>query len=164
MQRSTIQLHRDRPARSGARAPGARLPTLAVTLLAEDTPWRTVVVPGWYGSTQRGIEVASGTAVWRHGGMPVVPIRWVLVRDPTRRFEPQALLCTGLACEPAQIVSWFVRRWSVEVTFKEIRAHLGVETQRKWHTPIVAATVVKASPLRASRTNRSGPECVKRAC
>ena len=122
------------------RTKGARLPTLAATLVAKDTPWRTVMVPGWYGSAQRGIEVASGTAVWRHGGMPVVPIRWVLVRDPAQRFEPQALLCTDLARDPTQIVSWFVRRWSVEVTFQEVRAHLGVETQRQWSDTAIART------------------------
>ena len=37
-----------------------------------------------------------------------------------------------------QIVSWFVRRWSVEVTFQEIRAHLGVETQRQWLDKAIA--------------------------
>jgi hypothetical protein len=31
-----------------------------------------------------------------------------------------------------QIVHWFVRRWQVEVTFHEVRTHLGVETQRQW--------------------------------
>jgi hypothetical protein len=122
------------------RTKGARLPTLAATLVAKDTRWHAVVVSGWYGSAQRGIEVASGTAVWRHGGMPVVPIRWVLVRDPAHRFEAQALLCTDLACDPTQIVSWFVRRWSVEVTFQEVRAHLGVETQRQWSDTAVART------------------------
>jgi len=122
------------------RTKGARLPTLAATLVAKDTRWHGVVVSGWYGSAQRGIEVASGTAVWRHGGMPVVPIRWVLVRDPAHRFEAQALLCTDLACDPTQIVSWFVRRWSVEVTFQEVRAHLGVETQRQWSDTAVART------------------------
>ncbi|MGL1710570.1 hypothetical protein ACSTH6_00060, partial [Vibrio parahaemolyticus] len=71
-------------------------------------------------------------AVWRHGGLPVVPIRWVLVRDPESRFAAQALLCTDLDREPVQIVSWFVQRWSVEVTFQEARAHLGMETQRQW--------------------------------
>jgi hypothetical protein len=122
------------------RTKGARLPTLAAILVAKDTRWHAVVVSGWYGSAQRGIEVASGTAVWRHGGMPVVPIRWVLVRDPAHRFEAQALLCTDLACDPTQIVSWFVRRWSVEVTFQEVRAHLGVETQRQWSDTAVART------------------------
>ena len=122
------------------RTKGGRLPTLAQTLVAADTLWHRVVVPGWYGASERMIEIASGTAVWRHGGLPVVPIRWVLVRDPEDRFEPQALLCTDLACEPAQIVSWFVRRWSVEVTFQEARAHLGVETQRQWSDTAIART------------------------
>ncbi|MFF8799650.1 MULTISPECIES: transposase [unclassified Methylobacterium] len=76
-----------------------------------------------------GPVVLGLTAVWRHGGLPVVPIRWVLIRDPEARFPPQALLCTDTTREPAQIVGWFVRRWSVEVTFQEVRAHLGVETR-----------------------------------
>ena len=31
-----------------------------------------------------------------------------------------------------QILQWLVRRWQIEVTFQEVRAHLGVETQRQW--------------------------------
>jgi hypothetical protein len=50
------------------------------------------------------VEICSDTAVWRHGGMPVVRIRWVLLRDPCRRFDPQALLCTDQSQEPLQIV------------------------------------------------------------
>jgi hypothetical protein len=61
-----------------------------------------------------------------------VPIRWVLIRDPEQRFDPQALLCTDLKQSPLAIVSWFVRRWQVEVTFQEVRKNLGVETQRQW--------------------------------
>lgn len=34
--------------------------------------------------------------------------------------------------EASQIVEWFVLRWALEVTFHEVRAHLGVETQRQW--------------------------------
>jgi len=33
---------------------------------------------------------------------------------------------------PEQILQWFILRWNVEVTFEELRAHLGVETQRQW--------------------------------
>ena len=29
-------------------------------------------------------------------------------------------------------MAFFVRRWRVEVTFAEVRRHLGVETQRQW--------------------------------
>ena len=42
---------------------------------------------------------------------------------------------------PAQdIVGYFVRRWSVEVTFQESRTHLGVETQRQWSDLAIART------------------------
>jgi len=122
------------------RTKGARLPTLSNVLADQTTPWQAVVVPGWYGAGERVIEIASSTAVWRHGGLPVVPIRWVLIRDPEHRFTPQALLCTDLAREPGQIVAWFVRRWCVEVTFQEARAHLGIETQRQWSDKAVART------------------------
>ncbi|MDE4915212.1 transposase [Methylobacterium sp. 092160098-2] len=111
------------------RTKGARLPTLAAILAAKDTRWHAVVVPGWYGAGERTIEIATDTAVWRHGGLPVVPIRWILIRDPEARFPPQAPLCTDPTREPTQIVGWFVRRWTIEVTFQEARAHLGMETR-----------------------------------
>lgn len=57
------------------RTKGARLPTPNQTLAAKDTLWHAVVVSGWYGSGERTIEIASGIAVWRHAGLPVVPIR-----------------------------------------------------------------------------------------
>src|SRR6195952_3416591 len=122
------------------RTKGARLPTLAKVLTGKDTIWHRLTVPGWYGTGERTIEISSGTAVWRHSGLPVVPIRWVLIRDPENRFSPQALLCTDLTQKPAQIVAWFVSRWSVEVTFQETRAHLGVETQRQWSDKAIART------------------------
>jgi hypothetical protein len=122
------------------RRKGARLPTLAEVLAARSTHWQTVHVPGWYGAGERTIEIASATAVWQHGGLPVVPIRWVLIRDPQNRFAPQALLCTDPARDPAQVVGWFVRRWQVEVTFQEARVHLGIETQRQWSDRAIART------------------------
>ncbi|MFC7694254.1 hypothetical protein ACFQY5_38230 [Paeniroseomonas aquatica] len=97
-------------------------------------------MPGWYGEGDRVVEICSDTAVWRHAGMPVVPIRWVLLRDPGKRFDPQALLCTDPAQEPLQIVRWFVQRWQLEVTFREVRDHLGVETQRQWSDKAIART------------------------
>ena len=54
------------------------------------------------------------------------------MRDPAGRFATQALLCTDLAAEPAQILAWFVLRWQLEVTLEEVRRHLGVEAQRQW--------------------------------
>jgi hypothetical protein len=122
------------------RRKGARLPTLTQVLAAKGTSWQSVQVPGWYGAGERMIEIASATAVWQHAGLPVVPIRWVLIRDPLNRFTPQALLCPDLVRDPAQIVGWFVRRWQVEVTFQEARTHLGLETQRQWSDKAIART------------------------
>jgi hypothetical protein len=122
------------------RTKGARLPTLAAVLTDRGTPWRRVIVPGWYGEGDRIVEICSDTAVWRHAGLPIVPIRWVLLRDPQRRFDPQALLCTDPAQDPLQVVRWFVQRWQVEVTFREVRDHLGVETQRQWSDKAIART------------------------
>ena len=62
----------------------------------------------------------------------MAPIRWVLIRDPKGKFKTQALLCTDLTVKPLQIVKWFVMRWQLEVTWHEVREHLGVETQRQW--------------------------------
>src|SRR5262245_39171947 len=86
------------------------------------------------------VELATGTAVWYHSGLPVVPVRWVLIRDGQGKFEPQALLCTALSLSPQQIVEWFVLRWQLEVTFEEARAHLGVETQRQWSDLAIVRT------------------------
>jgi hypothetical protein len=130
------------PRRPGAvgRPPtkGARLPTLAKVLADKTTRWQRVTVPGWYGEGDRMVEICSDTAVWRHAGLPIVPIRWVLLRDPSQRFDPQALLCTAPAQEPLQVIRWFVQRWQLEVTFREVRDHLGVETQRQWSDKAIA--------------------------
>ena len=32
----------------------------------------------------------------------------------------------------AGVIQWFVLRWQLEVTYHEVREHLGVETQRQW--------------------------------
>jgi hypothetical protein len=121
-----------RPGRGRPPVKGQRLPKFSQYLLDPATVWRSHTVALWYSRTHRVVEIASATAVWYHSGKPPVPIRWILVRDPTGELEPQAFLSTDLDAEPADILQWFVSRWQVEVTFQETRAHLGVETQRQW--------------------------------
>lgn len=138
-------LHAPAPPR-GAHQPGrprkagTRLPTLQQVLDNPATVWRRITVAGWYGGDDREVEVVSATAVWTNKGLPVVPLRWVLVRDPDERFKPQAFLCTQQDATPEQILGWFIRRWQIEVTFEEARAHLGVETQRQWSDRAIART------------------------
>jgi hypothetical protein len=118
---------------------GKRLPTLKQRLANPKTRWRRLLVTGWYGRGERMVEIVSGTALWNNPGRRV-PIRYVLVRDPTGELEPQAFLCTDLEADPLDILRWFIRRWSIEVTFAEVRRHLGVETQRQSSEPAIDRT------------------------
>jgi hypothetical protein len=122
------------------RLKGKRRPTLEAVLVDARTPWTPLLVEQWYGEGPRKVEVTTDTAVWYHTGKPPVAIRWVLIRDPQEDFKPQALLSTNLAYTPEQILPWFVRRWTMEVTFEEARAHLGMETQRQWNDRAIART------------------------
>ncbi len=113
---------------------GQRQMTLLKRLADPTTVWQKRTV-AWYGGITRTVEIATGAALWYHPGIPPVAIRWVLVRDPEGKFASQAVLCTDQNADPVQILAWFVMRWTVEVTFHEVRTHLGVETQRHWSGP-----------------------------
>jgi hypothetical protein len=122
-----------RPGQVGRpRKKGERQPSLTDRLSDPNVQWIVVEVSPWYGQSAGKLEIATGTAVWWHPSMSVVPLRWVLVKDPTGKLDPKAFLCTHLQTAPLDILRWFVRRWTVEVTFEEVRRHLGVETQRQW--------------------------------
>ena len=121
------------------RVKGERRPSLQKLLKRRSTKWVSVKVD-WYGEKNRQIEIYSETAVWYKSGSVPVAIRWVLIRDPQGIFESQALLSTNLNHRPEQVVEHFIRRWSVEVTFEEARAHLGIESQRQWSDLAIART------------------------
>ena len=120
---------------------GQALPKLASRVDDPDSNWRSIEVSHWYGGVQgKPLEILSDIALWYRRGTPPKLIRWVLVRDPERRRAPQAFFCTDTAMDPTDIIACFVRRWQVEVTFAELRAHLGVETQRQWSDKAIART------------------------
>jgi hypothetical protein len=113
---------------------------LSAILKDRNVAWTRYRVSLWYGRTNRILDIATGTAIWYRGGVPPVPIRWLLVRDPSGELDPQAFLATDLDAHPRDILAWFVTRWQVEVTFEETRAHLGVETQRQWSDKAILRT------------------------
>jgi DDE superfamily endonuclease len=122
------------------RLKGERLPNLSAVAEDPSTEWTPLKLSGWYGAQERKVELVSETAIWYSTGVPAVPIRWVLIRDPEDDFESQALLCTDLSVDPARIISWFVRRWQMESTFQEVRQRLGFETQRHWSEMAIQRT------------------------
>lgn len=120
---------------------GPALPKLKTLLSNPATSWTKIVVSAWYGHAEgKELEITSDTAIWYRPGTPVLPVRWVLVRDPDGKRAPQAFFSTDVTLEPANIIALYVRRWQIEVTFAETRAHLGVETQRQWTDNAIART------------------------
>lgn len=126
--------------RGRPRLVGDPLPRLQQVLAAANTQWEAITLAYWYGHMQKQLDVVTGTAVWYHGGAPAVPLRWVLVRDPLGKLKTQAFLCTDQQASASQILNWFVKRWQIEVTFEEARAHLGMQTQRQWSDRAIART------------------------
>jgi hypothetical protein len=124
-----------RPGRGGRPAQkGARQAKLSERLTDRTLGWQRVRL-GWYGEGARTVEVATGVSLWHRSGLAPAPVRWVLVRPcrgDKQPFAPVALGCSDQRRTAAQILAWFVSRWNIEVTFAEIRAHLGFETQRHW--------------------------------
>jgi len=151
------------------RKKGERLPTLAQVLANPKTGWQRLAVADWYGAGPKQVELTSGTAVWYHAGEPPVTLRWVLLRDPKGQFKPQAWLSTDPNATPAQIVNWFLLRWRLEVTFHEVREHLGVETQRQWSDKAIARTtpallgLFSLVTLLAHQAAQHGPVPVRQA-
>ena len=122
------------------RLKGKRQPTFTQRLKDGTIHWHNVVVPQWYNQKNKEVQVATGTSIWYHSGMSPVAIRWVLIKDNDTDAEPAALLSTNVELSAEQIIAYFIRRWSMEVTFREVRTHLGVETQRQWSDQAIART------------------------
>ena len=120
-------------------AKGKRQRSLQGWAERSDTPWATVEVD-WYRGERKQLWVFSRTALWYTPRLPPVAIRYVLVADPEGKRRMEAFFCTDLEATPIDVLQWVVMRWSVEVTFEEARAHLGLETQRQWSALAIART------------------------
>jgi hypothetical protein len=131
---------RRKPGTNGRpRVKGERVPRLNQVLQDPQTPWQHVRIR-WYNGRRRKLEVTSGAAVWYRIGQPVLPVRWVLVRDPTGRLDPRAYFSTCPKDQPRTVIQQVVKRWAIETTVEESRAHLGIETQRQWSDPAIERT------------------------
>jgi hypothetical protein len=119
---------------------GSRQPTLKQRIEDNTIHWQTIIIPQWYGQSNKIMQIATGTALWYKSNDPLVPLRWVLVKDAEGKIAPVALLCTDLELNAQSIIDYFIRRWTVEVTLEESRRHLGVESQRQWSDLAIART------------------------
>lgn len=117
---------------------GKKIETLKSQIANNSLDWQTFRV-AWYGRVMKTVQLATGINLWYKSGEVPVKIRWVLVKD-IETGKVEALFSTEISHTAQFIVESFVLRWNLEVTFEEVRAHLGVETQRQWSDKAIKRT------------------------
>lgn len=118
---------------------GKRCPLFTDYLMDQTINWEKIVV-NWYGGKEKELLIYTGIHLWYAYGIPPLPIRWVLIKDPTHENEAIVLFSTNTQHSAKRIIEIFVSRWSIEVTFEESRRHLGIETQRQWSDKAIERT------------------------
>jgi hypothetical protein len=158
-----LKLGPGRPAKKGSRL---SLPKEMFKL--PNLQWNKVDVR-WYKGGVKQVEYITFTCLWHVVGYEPVPIRVVLLKDPEGKYESVPLMSTDVHLTVIEIVEAFVSRWNQEVTHREVRDYLGVETQRQWSdlaiartTPVlfslysfvilIADALNKLNPLKAQKT------------
>ena len=119
------------------RIKGPRVPKPAEAIKGSKGKRFTV---NWYGGKTRRVELKWGEGQWYKAADGLVPVRWVFVHDVEGTHRDESFYSTDASMRPEQIVSLYTGRWSIEVTFQEVRAHLGFATPRNWSKPSVLRT------------------------
>lgn len=109
---------RGRPRRRGDRLPAPK------DRAARRRHWHRVTLP-LYGRSVT-LDVCTTTALW-YVALRDQPVRIVLVRDPTGRRRLDAFFCTDLTLGATAILLAYARRWTLEVTFHDVKQFLGFE-------------------------------------
>jgi hypothetical protein len=130
----------DEPGKRGRKkTKGAKLFSFREMIGIPDLEWQEIIAEG-YGKKKKRLKYISDVSLWGGDGFRPVPIRWVLVIDPEGELDPLPLMSTDLNISPEKIIGLYIQRWNQEVTFEEVREHLGVETQRQWSDKAIART------------------------
>ena len=79
----------------------------------------------WYGGERRRVEVVTGIGLWYKSGRPLVPVRWVFVRDRTGTHRDEYFFTTDVTMSPQAVIETYTGRWNIETTFQEARSYLG---------------------------------------
>lgn len=106
------------------------------------TATRTHLNVAWYGGGRRDVEVVSEVAYWYKAGRGLLPVRWVYVHDLTGTHRDEYFYSVDVTATPQAIIEEYTGRWSLETTFEESRAYLGLESTRGR----CAQTVLRAEP------------------
>ena len=96
---------------------GRRWPTPKAMLANEQQLAVTKETIPFKSGVERELEIKSITGVCWYDTAGPKAVQVVLVRDPAGQWRNEALVCTDVRCQPAEIITGYCRRWSVEVAF-----------------------------------------------
>lgn len=103
----------------------------------DDLPWEEVEINGYDGKSKK-VKFLTNTSLWGVDSFGPIAIKWLVVVDPQGDMDPLPLMSTDVTLKADKIIQMYVDRWGLEVTFQEVREHLGVETQRRWSDKVIA--------------------------
>jgi hypothetical protein len=114
------------------------------TQIARSARWTTVTVARY--GTRAAVQITERTCLW-YGTWRTDPVRVILLRD-TRRMTHSgeygydiALVTTDLTATAQEIIARYAARWSIEVTFFDVKNILGVGQARNRVKKAVERTV-----------------------
>ena len=112
---------RGRPPKKGKRLPAPE----PMARRAKKKQWKRETFM-LYGETVERL-LYSFKALWYHV-CPDQLVRIVCVRDEKGKQTDEFFFTTDLSLSPVEIVQLYGSRWSIEITFREAKQHLGLET------------------------------------
>jgi len=125
-----------RPLRRGPRRPSPRsMLEMAGKRLALDI----------YGRRETA-RVVSSIALW-HRTAAERPLRVVAVEPLSSGRKVQAFYSTCVDATAEQVLTWYARRWAIEVAFHDAKGHLGFEEPQGWTKRAVKRTAPMAMLL-----------------
>ena len=112
-----------RQGRGRPRVKGQRLPS-PVQRASCRRGWKTLDVKV-YGRPAR-VKVKSFDALWYRAAQGRL-LRFIVIRDWPGHKHDDVLCCTDLSLDAAEIIRRYCLRWTLEVTFHDVKGRLGFE-------------------------------------
>jgi hypothetical protein len=100
--------------------------------------WEKVCV-NWYGGQIKELSVKAKNCFWLAGKRSEI-IGLTAIWVNMRLDDPMILMSTDSNISVSEAIYLYIKRWNIEVTFRECRDYLGVETQRQWSDLAIART------------------------
>jgi hypothetical protein len=135
--RSDARLH-EYPKKKEWRGRTVKLGERILPTLKHKRKWESGVIQ-WYGGVKKKVKWEAYKCLW-YAGKPEVIIPIVAIWVKLRENDEIILMCTDSGLTPREIIEMYIKRWNLEVTFRECRDYLGVETQRQWSDNAIERT------------------------